>query len=886
MDIITSHGALDFDGLASMVAAEKLYPQAVKVFSGPLSPNVKRFMSLYKDLLIFSQVEQIDPASLKQVIVVDTANPARLGKLREIALRPDLVLHIYDHHPPMEDDLQGEVHEVHLIGAATTILVEEIIRRSIDLSPFDATILALGIYEDTGSLLFTSTTARDLQAAAYLVDRGANLSVVAQFIDQPLSRSQRRLMQELLTSTMRHRIRDYDVVIASCRSDEFVSLVAVAHRLLSIENCDAVFVLAVQENKLNVIARSGTANIPVNRIIAPLKGRGHDMAASAIVKDKTIEEVAALIVKELNDKITSAQLARDIMSTPVKTVPLQVSMEDAGKIMLRYGHTGMPVVDGERMVGVISRRDVDKARQHNLGHAPVKGFMTQQVVTATPDTPVSELQKVMITYDIGRIPVVDSQGNILGIVSRTDVLRTLHGNDYPEDHSILYTSTASGDISCVSLMQSKLPGQIFAILKLAGQLAAASGFRVYLVGGFVRDLLLNVPNFDVDLVVEGDGPVFARQLAEMVQGRVRIHQRFKTAVVVMADGFKIDIATARAEYYEFPAALPQVQRSSIREDLYRRDFTMNTLAIALYPDHFGELIDFFGGRRDIEQGLIRILYNLSFVEDPTRVIRAIRFEQRYQFTIEPDTLRFARDAIERRMLGQLSYGRILNELILILSERDPIPALRRMKEIGVWEYIFPEIDLERLDWNDMRRIAILMGWWQERYQITGVKNWVVYLLFFLSALPREEALQAVVRYPLSKQVQRSIEESFQAPALAAMVRRDPGIPPSVIDRHLTHWTWEGIIYLLLCIKDEAAWEKVITYLDRKDQVTVSIDGKTLLEMGAKPGPVFSAIFGEIYKMRLDGVVKNRQEEIDLVNQWLEEDKFSDGYYESNNRDAD
>lgn len=873
MIIIVSHTALDFDGLAAMVAANLLHPQAVKVFSGTLSANVKRFMGLYKDLIAVRQPTAINHEEVKKMIVVDTANPARLDQLRNLAGRPGMRLEVYDHHPPMPDDLRGERREIHMIGATTTILVEEIMDKQAELSAFDATILALGIYEDTGSLLFSSTTARDLKAAAFLLEKGANLNVVASFIDQPLSRDQRRLMQELLNGTMRYHIKDYDVVIASCRSNEFVGLVTVTERLLTIENCDAVFVIASQEGKINIIGRSRTANIPVNEVLEVFAGRGHSKAASARLKGQE-GEVTSRLLESLKEKTRAPLVAGDIMSSPVKTVPVHVTMEEAGKTMLRYGHTGMPVVDHDRMVGMISRRDVDKARQHNLGHAPVKGFMTARVITAQPDTPVSDIQKTMISHDIGRVPVLDGDANIVGIVSRTDVLQTLHGEDYPEDHAVLYTAAHnSREVNLRSLMRERLPLQIMALLERIGEVADGAACQVYLVGGLVRDLLLKVPNFDVDLVVEGDGPEFARLLGEVLPARVRVHQRFKTAVLVMDDGFKIDIASARAEYYEFPAALPHVQRSSIKEDLYRRDFTINTLAIVLNPACFGDLIDFFGGRQDIEDGVIRILYNLSFVEDPTRIIRAIRFEQRYRFNMAADTLRFARDAIERRMLGHLSYGRILNELIIILNEKDPLPALRRMHEIGVWAYILPEIDLGRLNWNDMRRVNVLIGWWQERYQIVGVQGWLVYMLYFLSSLTREAALLAVSRYPLAKTSYRSIDESFLAPALSAAYRDNPDIQPSQIDRDLKRWTWEGILYLLLCIKDEPTWEKVIHYLDQKERVAVSITGQTLIDLGIAPGPAFGAIFAELYDLKMNGAVKDYQDEVKVVRQWLKEGKI-------------
>ena len=314
----------------------------------------------------------------------------------------------------------------------------------------------------------------------------------------------------------------------------------------------------------------------VNEVLYPLGGRGQEKAASAVIKGKSCQAVADLILAIITDKIRPAVIARDIMSTPVKTIAQYRTMEDAGRIMLRYGHTGMPVVDGDQMVGMISRRDADKAIVHELGHAPVKGFMTTEVVSISPDTPLSEVQKMVVEYDIGRLPVVD-EGRLVGIVSRTDILRILHGEDCPEDHELLYSFSEGGIENFKQLMQQRLPEGIYSILRQAGEIAEELDSTVYCVGGYVRDLLLHVPNFDVDLVVEGEGRELAIRLAMRLSGKVRIHDRFATATVILNDGTKIDVATARTEYYEFPAALPMVEKSSIREDMYRRDFTINTL---------------------------------------------------------------------------------------------------------------------------------------------------------------------------------------------------------------------------------------------------------------------------------------------------------------------
>ncbi|MDD3365062.1 MAG: CBS domain-containing protein [Syntrophomonas sp.] len=876
MEIITSHNALDFDGLASMVAASKLYPGAVKVFSGTVSKNIKQFMALYKDSLLIKAPKEIDLRQVTRVIVVDTANPNRLGQLKDLCDKEQVDFHVYDHHPSVDDDIAGSINEIHQIGAATTILVEKIMANEISLSPFDATILTLGIYEDTGSLLFTSTTSRDAQAVAFLLGRGANLKVVANFMEQPFSGEQRRVLQSLMDTAQHHMIKNVDVVIAIYDGNDFVpGLDMVAYRLFKMEECDGVFIVALMQDKVNVVGRSGSNSLRINEVLRSLGGRGHEKAASAVVKKgKSCEEVAFLILESINEIIRPVAVARDIMSTPVKTIDQNRNMEEAGRLMLRYGYTGMPVVQGDKMVGVISRRDVGKARTHELGHAPVKGFMSTEVLTISPDTPVSEVQKLVVEYDVGRLPVVD-EGRLVGIVSRTDILRILHGEDFPEDHKVLYSFSDGGLKNYFELMRERLPAEIFSILELAGQVAQEINATVYCVGGYVRDLFLQVPNFDIDLVVEGDGRDLATRMADKLGGKVRVHERFGTATLILNDGTKVDIATARTEYYEFPAALPMVEKASIKEDMYRRDFTINTLALCLNPGKFGDLIDYFGGRKDIQNRYIRILYNLSFVEDPTRILRAIRFEQRYKFTIEPDTLRFARDAIERRMFGKLSFKRILTELILILSEKDPLSALERMKETGVWKYILPEVKLEELNRMTVKRIPVVLGWWEARYYGSEIRPWLVYLLVIFSKLTTEQVTEILKRYPLDRYALRCIEDSVPVPQLAQEIIRDRDLLPSQMDKMLANLGTENILHLLLSIRDEFAWDRVVKYCDLKESARVELNGHDLKKLGLKAGPHFKTILEELYNSKLDESTASREDEIGMVMKWMAEGRFSD-----------
>src|SRR3989475_5291242 len=228
---------------------------------------------------------------------------------------------------------------------------------------------------------------------------------------------------------------------------------------------------------------------------------------------------------------------------------------------------------------------------------------------------------------------------------------------------------------------------IFNRLQEIGRLADDIGMPAYLVGGLVRDLLLGHKNLDVDLTVEGDGMTFARRLADQHGAGLKIFDRFATALVVFPDGFKLDVATARRESYAHPTALPTVRPSSIKDDLYRRDFTINALAIRLNVSRFGELVDFYGGLRDLEHKVIRVLHSRSFVDDPTRVFRAIRFEQRFGFRIEKHTLTLLKEAAASDLVHRLSGPRLRNEVMRLLSEQAPIRTIRRMAEFDLLRFL-------------------------------------------------------------------------------------------------------------------------------------------------------------------------------------------------------
>jgi len=871
VEIITSHTNADLDALASMVGASKLYPGAVMVFPGKLTRPVEEFLALYKDILNVKTFKEVAGLPVSRVILVDTSSLSRAADAAEIVARPGVELHIYDHHPKGEGDVAGSLEVIDAVGAAATLLVEKIIEKGIELTPLEATILALGIYEDTGSLMFSSTTPRDAAAVAYLLGRGANLSVVSDFLGRPLTDEQRELLKALLVSAERHQVNGVDFLIAKADIDEFVSgLALLTHKLADFAQLDAVFTVVEMEDRVYVVARSAVPELNVKEVLSVFGGGGHAMAASAALKKARLDEVVEKLLSAVREKCRPPLTAADIMSSPVKTVSPQMVIEEAGKVMLRYGHSGLPVVDGGRLVGVISRRDVEKALHHGLGHAPVKGFMSTNLVTVSPQTPAAAVRELMIEYDIGRLPVLDGD-RLVGIVSRTDVLRTLHG-EVKNRHRHLFAVGEAGkkgeNIS--GLLARSLDGSYMEILKRAGELASKMGFKLYGAGGMVRDALLGVECLDVDLVVEGDAIELARVIAAEYSAKLRPHPKFCTATVIFSGGRQIDLATARIEFYQYPAALPQVEVSTLHQDLYRRDFTINAMAVSLnVGEDFGRIIDFFGGREDLERGLVRVLHNLSFVEDPTRILRAVKFEVRYRMKLEPQTLQLALEAVRANMLAKVSVARIWEELKSILSEPAAGRALVRFKELGLWDFLFPGVEKEGLDQvleEIPRSIKTLSSW---GFEGTG-ERWLVYLTALTSKSSDDAVLGLCRRYNLAgRYVERlSAARAGWRAAAESFCRAGESASTSELAAKLIGLPKESYPLVLAHLTGSAPRERFRRVLTALCCDKPYINGRDLRAMGLKPGPAYKTVLDAVWRARLDGRVRTREEELSFAAEYI------------------
>ncbi len=684
MNVIVTHEHADFDAVASLIAAAKLYPSATPCLPRRVNRNVQDFLALYGEGLRFAQPDAARPHDLQRVIVVDTQTVPSLKGLSAATS-----LHFIDHHPFDKDLPKHATHEGREAGATTTLLVARLMQTRTPVSPIEATLFLLGIYEDTGALTYGGTRLEDFQAATWLFEQGANLDIVHDFLHHPLTPPQRALYQTLLQAARFTDVAGHTVMIASARVERYVEEIStLAHHLRDLYDCDALFVIVQEDDHVQVVARSTSDAIDVGAIADELGGGGHARAAAALLRGAALEGVERQVQNLLVTHVRPMVSVGQIMSRSVSTLTPDMPVRDAETLMKRYGHEGFPVVGpaGE-VVGLLTRREIDRAVQHGLGEQPVAAYMHKGAMTVAPDDTVERARAIMLSRGVGQVPVV-SDGKLLGIVTRTDLLK-LWGR----------TQTPAPEIDIVHMLETALPEEVLILLRAAGSVAHKKQYSLYAVGGFVRDLLLGRPNFDLDLVVEGNAIALAKSMAKRFGGHVHIHTRFGTAKWMLADSSfsalpSLDFITARREFYTHPTALPQVESSSIQQDLHRRDFTINTLAVCIDEMRFGQLLDFFGGVSDLHARTVRVLHNLSFVEDPTRILRAVRYEQRLGFAIEPRTAELIGDALE--LMPRVSGERVCNELFLIFGERAPQKSLHRLAELGVLRAIHPELHADDL----------------------------------------------------------------------------------------------------------------------------------------------------------------------------------------------
>ncbi|MBV7339507.1 CBS domain-containing protein [Chloroflexi bacterium TSY] len=892
-EVILTHEHTDFDALASLFGAFLLFPDALPVLPYAINRNVANFLVLYKNHFPFLQPRELPKGIVRHAVLVDTAK-ANHPK----GMQKETKFTVIDHHSfeqPLPENWQLWSEPV---GANTTLIVEKLIEQHQPLSPVQATLLALGIHEDTGSLTYVGTTHRDAACLAWLLrpEHAVNLEVIKQFLNHPLSEEQRTLLNTLIARSEFIEVVGNTAVIAQADAKDFTGeLSTLAHRLVAFHEQDAIFLVIGTGDVVQVVARSSTDSIDVGAIARALGGGGHVRAAAAPVHQLDSTDVRNQIVTLLQQHSRAAITVRHIMSvgTP-KTVSPDMTAQEAAELMRRYGHEGFPVVKKngggiQELVGTLTRREVDRTLNHNMGSLPVSRIMQSGRVSVLPNDSISTLRNRMINSNWGQIPVVDEAGQIIGIVTRTDLIKLWDASGFSTERKAEVDQKLRGGLT---------PTQ-YALLRGIGREADTMNYMAYIVGGYVRDLLLDallpksheleVDSLDIDCVVEGDAIAFARRLQSIYGGRVILHKRFGMAKWLLTDenypvqlqtlreriGAEcvagelpghLDFVSARTEFYTAPTVLPTVERSSIKLDLLRRDFSINTLAICLSQNRWGDLLDLFGGVHDLNRGIIQVLHSLSFVDDPTRILRAVRYEQRFGFQIDPRTLELLQDAID--LLERVSPTRIRHELERIFQEEKPENILQRLDHLGILSSIHPALEADGILEQRFDRLRRALAeniddkLAQEPIDLLYWGAWVQ----DLSGNVHAELTQRLALQSKTVQLVKGLSELNQHRAQLSEKSIAPSHAVAILDRinplALTLYT---TVNEQLDDGPNGAFRTTLQhYFDEWQFIRPLLNGNDLKQMGIPRGPLYAKILTRLRAAWLDGEIDNRAAEEELA----------------------
>ncbi|MCW7754196.1 CBS domain-containing protein [Desulfobotulus sp. H1] len=871
--LITTHKNADLDGIASMLAAKKLYPEARIVLPGSDSPQFRHFFVqslLYLfDLIPFREVQ---PETIKTLVIVDTRQKDRIGELASLTQSQDIALHIYDHHPPAPGDLRGQIHVCGETGATVSLMVPLLIQHSIRLTPEEATLLAMGIYEDTGHLTSNSTTAEDFESLAWLMRQGAHLPTVGDVLTRELDPEQVRLLNEMLDSATEMSVHGTPLTLTRLSRETYVpDLAFLVHHFMRMEKISVLFLMARMDGKIHLIGRSRLPDMNMGALMQHFEGGGHTAAGAATIRSQTLAQVETRLLRLLDTYMPRRFQALEIMSTPAHTIGPTVSFRSASQTMTRYNVNALLVTEkGDTqslLLGLITRQIVEQGLSHAMDTTLVQDYLISEVETVPPDAPLHLIQDAIVGGKQRVLPVMDPRHGIVGVITRTDLLQLMvkEQEETPSAKDVIPTDHQPRTRDIINLMRERLPSKILALLADIGKSADQSGCNAFVVGGFVRDLLLYRKNEDIDIVVEGDGILFAKAFAATRQARVHAYSKFGTAVITLDDGFKVDVATARTEYYTAPAALPEVEKSSLKADLYRRDFTINTLAIQLNQSRYGTLIDHFAGQKDIKDKTLRIIHNLSFVEDPTRIFRAVRFESRFGFSIGKLTVRLIENAIRMGVFKRLSGARAMGEIIAILEESDPVPSILRLHEFRLLAALHPAMALTETTTQLLMESRKALDGYELMAEDSNCLRWLVYFMVILTPCTSGEAREVCRILRLAKwQEDLCVRERQQADHCLKRLAKELPLDNSILYARLHVFKTEVLVYMMAAADSNRTRKAIAHFLSRLRSVRPEIQGRDLKNLGLPPGPRYKKILIQVLDAKLNGLLQTKEDETAFV----------------------
>ncbi len=864
MDIATTHLSADLDGIASLVALRLLEPGIELGLPGSMDSVSRRFWAEEGGALpaisnLAKLRRRIEGARLGRLLVVDTASPARIGEIAAWVERFDEVL-AYDTHPPADGDLpRAPMADA---AACVSVLVMRLAEAGVRPSPQEAGLFLLGIHEDTGHFTFPGTRALDHRAAALCVEWGAPEEWVSRYVPKGFTSRQLGFLEAMSRSVVHEEMGGIPLKLLSLEFEEYEpDLSVLLEQLRAAEGWPAAFLLAGGGDRVDVIGRSAGA-VDVAAVLRGLGGGGHPSAASAVLRGTTLHEARAILRGALEEVLERQRLAGAAAVHSFVHLPASSSIGEAAALIHQRRIDSLPLTRGKgrslRYVGIVSRRDVDAAVHHGLGSRPVEEISAAAPQWLAPDRPIAEAREMMIAGAGRLILVGHPPGEAVGILTRGGVFRAMDeprlmaaGEARQESSSgaapwsLSKQPGAGASVSAPPRAPS--PGRVMELIRQGlgerwplverlGAIAEAWGQGLHLVGGTVRDLFLEAPIRDVDLMLEGEAPRLAREAARRFGGTVESHEAFGTACWIGPTGASVDLASARFEHYERPAALPTVAlHAGLRQDLFRRDFTINAMAISVDPRQAGALLDPYGGLADLQAGRLRVLHGLSFHDDPTRAFRAARFAARLDFELAPETLGLLGAARRAGAFEKLGRERLGAELDRILGESAAVQAFRLLRGWRLLHAIHPRFSgsrgfIERL--GKARTAAHRVeGLWGEGAPSQAQVLWIA----LASAIPRGEREPLDRMVPGGSKLRRALH---RGPEKARGVVRSLAKATRGSDVAALLETLEPaeLVYALALAtgEDEAQW--IEWWIREGRAIRSSVNGDRLLALGYRQGP--------------------------------------------------
>ncbi len=854
--IITTHLSADFDAFAAAVCCVRLYPDHRVLFPGSLEATVRRFLAATAFAFPEVKLREARRATIEHAVVVDTATPHRLGEAWQLLERAATPITLVDHHADAAGSLAATTVFVRPVGATCTIVSSLLRERGLTPAAEEASLLLMGIYEDTGSLSYRDTTATDLREAAFLLEAGGSLEWVRRWVVKALEPDQLELLNRVVDGAEQITVHDVPVAISLVEVDRYHEEAAyVVHRWMETFQLPLAVAMLVKPPHVNVIIRSHLPEVDAGELAALVGGGGHATAAAARVSDLMPVEIRERILARLDDLLPPPARAGDVAVRQIFSVGAEVTVAAAKERLNQLRVNAVPIADPATgaFVGTVSRQLLDHSLDHGMGDRPVRTVMQPGVLQVADDTPLDEVRELFFDTP-HRFVIVTDDDRPCGLLTRMELFRRLFSRQTDAGSSLDHRIAGTRPVrqSVVRTLRQRTPPWVQQLLLEVRGVAEEHAVPVYLVGGMVRDLLLDRPNEDVDLVVEGDGLAFATRLAQRLGARCHPHEPFKTAVLVLADGHRVDVASARTEYYRTPGALPEVATSLIRQDLYRRDFTVNTLAVALAGDQHGHLVDFFAGRKDLARKEIRVLHSLSFIDDPTRAIRAVRYARRLGFSIAPDTRHLIATAVAEGVFDHLSGHRLRRELDLLLGEGHPTPAMALLAELGLLTAISPQ-----LAWSEERRSLLLeveaqLAWYHLQNVGPLPPAWLLYLGAVVAAAAPVAATELAERLQLAGTSRaRLVELPARVTGLRSAASTESTL--SVLVAAVEAQPSEVLLVAMATLPFEQR-QRLAKAAETGARTPPPVSGRDLVAGGVPPGPWVGAALEQTRGAVIDGTL--------------------------------